>query len=121
MLDERGIMKTNITQTVTACDACEKPEAFYACLNCHKDYCWKCVDTEGVNLKHATWASGSGDIFFCSPCYAKPRPENKPILRAYEKIAALRAECKSWNDDFTKRREEAEAEAKSLYVRYGKP
>ena len=108
------MLKTKNIET-RVCDFCSTDDMVYdECIGCKKHVCYECKKTNGVDYKHATWASGSGDGFFCNACLAKPNPKYDRLLKAYQTIERLRNENDAFYKLWKEKAEEAEAHLKRL-------
>lgn len=116
-------MKILKEKEVTICDYpnCEKEDCYDECFICGATYCCDHKKTNGIELEHGVYCSGSGDIFICNKCHAnidKVTPEQRELYLVYMRIAALRQETQLINKDFNERKEAAENEATVKYNAY---
>lgn len=107
-------MKKTIQTEVTICDNCKEQSYCESCLSCGVDHCWRCRDKCGHEYKQGLYISGSGDGYYCNACDAKMALSDDKRYAAYRKIHELREESKAWNEDFEKRRRQAEEELAQL-------
>jgi hypothetical protein len=110
-------MEKSRTIKVRVCESCGEDASYsFCCLNCKKDYCYE-HKNRVVELPHSVHFKGGCDIYLCVGCVGTHRRELDDIIDAYQKIALLREESKSYWEDFKKRTDIAEKEAKRLYER----
>jgi hypothetical protein len=109
-------MKTTIQKDVTACDECGAQEIYpRTCRSCGLELCFTCADKYMAHYTFAVYFQGGRDGYYCKKCDQRLTKFGRdPLHNAYRAIAALRAELKSFREDFGQREKTAEAIVESL-------
>ena len=103
-------MKKTIEKEVTFCDHCQTETYVDPCLHCGAEHCWRCRETQGIEYKHLTWGTGTGDGYYCTSCDNHIRTIGRvnPVHQAFLVIANLREESRLFYEDYKRRAREAE-------------
>lgn len=102
------------TVTVFICEECGKEFDYehYKCLGCGRSVCFDCRET--LKEYHSVlFHAGSGDGYFCPKCDSTPPDRVRVLHEAYRVIESLRSESKSWNEEFRRRTNKAEAKLRA--------
>lgn len=86
-----------------------------SCDKCGIDHCYDCKQTLGVTYPHAVFFTGSEDGYYCNTCDRILTKDGKNArFQAYQLIGRLRLEHDRFDEDFKRRREQAELALKKL-------
>lgn len=95
-------MRKTIQIDVMICDApgCEEhTHEHYACHRCGTAYCYKHQKELAVTYGGSRYSND--DFYYCKPCDEKLNRERiDPLHAALQRVAALKAEWKAFNDDW---------------------
>ncbi len=100
-------MEIQKTISVAQCDFCgDSSNVWYKCRSCKVDACYDCKKKHGTEFNHSVYCSGSGDGWYCTTCMATQKSDD--ALPLYMAIRDLRNELKRFQDEFDRRRADAE-------------
>lgn len=80
-------MKKQIVKTVAYCDSCDDAVANYTCLNCGKEFCIECLQTQMVEFPYSLHCGGSSAGLYCKDCCNKI--SNDDLYFAYSEMKML--------------------------------
>lgn len=106
-----------VTKTVVVeiCDMCHDKEAWSkGCDGCGVALCYDCREANTQEFQGELFIRSSRDLRLCTSCVAKQFAKPTALFSAYQQVAALKAECKAWNESFCARRKVAEERVKTL-------